>query len=301
MIDRASIFADERMGELLRTEFIPVALDQAYQRRQNDAEGEFYRRIAGQGPRHDFRQTTQGFYVATAAGELLLYNNNRDVAKVRRLVTEAQQRFATSAAAAGLTAPIAAGETDARYDPKPPAGGLVVRVRAKVLGGYPATDDPWRQAFQTALSRDNLWVSRAEHEALGRGELTKSLLQRLARFHLVDNTRGEPTMWSQAELRTVDVTLRDGRIRGSVHLETEDGKRGYRADLFGIVRIEKLTVVRFDLVACGRFFGEGQYTLGAPPGEFPFAVSFTLADGTDLADAIPPQGSRGWVEGYLPR
>jgi hypothetical protein len=24
-----------------------------------------------------------------------------------------------------------------------------------------------------------------------------------------------------------------------------------------------------------------------------------LADGTDAADQIPPQGSRGWVQGYI--
>jgi len=47
------------------------------------------------------------------------------------------------------------------------------------------------------------------------------------------------------------------------------------------------------------FWGEGRYTRRAPEGRFPFAVSFTLADGSDIADAIPPQGSRGWVGGYL--
>ena len=299
MIDRASIFADEAMGELLRTKFVPVALDQAYQRRQQDAEGEFYRRIAGQGPRHDFRQTTQGFYVATADGELLLYNNNRDVPKVRRLVREALQRFEASAAAAKEIAPIDAGTSDPRYAPKVPDGGLVVRVRAKVLGGYPPTDDPWQRVFQAALSRDNLWLTRAEHDALRRGELTESLLRRIVRFHLVDNTRGEPPMWEVGEMRECEVTLQDGRMQGSVHLQTADGKRGYRAELLGFVRVTEEKVVGFDLVASGSFWGEGQYTRGAPAGEFPFAVAFTLADGSDVADAIPPQGSRGWVEGYL--
>jgi hypothetical protein len=34
-------------------------------------------------------------------------------------------------------------------------------------------------------------------------------------------------------------------------------------------------------------------------GKFPLEISFTLADGRDTADAIPPQGSRGWLRGYL--
>ncbi|HEX5054685.1 MAG TPA: hypothetical protein VFZ65_23115 [Planctomycetota bacterium] len=299
MIDRASIFADERMGELLRTSFIPVALDQAYQRRQQDAEGEFYRRIAGQGPRSDFRQTTQGLYVATAAGELLLYNNNRDPEKVYRLVQQAQQRFHDSAAHSEHAAPIEPGDRDVRYAPRPPERGLVVRVRARVLGGYAPTDDVWQRAFQSSLSRDNLWVTAAEHDALVRGELPATLMQRIVRFHLVDNTRGEPPMWREDEVHDLEATLERGRLSGSVRLETEDGTRSYRAGLLGFVRTEKDRVVAFDLVASGRFQGEGPYTRGAPAGEFPFAVSFTLADGTDVADAIPPQASRGWIEGYI--
>jgi hypothetical protein len=58
-------------------------------------------------------------------------------------------------------------------------------------------------------------------------------------------------------------------------------------------------VTRFELVAHGDFKGEGPYTRGAPEGKFPLAILFTLADGSDIADKIPPQGSRGWVQGYL--
>ena len=45
---------------MLKTKFVPVAIDQAYQRRQKDTEGDFYRKIAGQGPRSNFNNTTQG-------------------------------------------------------------------------------------------------------------------------------------------------------------------------------------------------------------------------------------------------
>lgn len=77
MLDRESTFADPEIVKLLQTKFIPVAIDQAYQRRQKDAEGDFYRKIAGQGPRSNFRSTTQGLYAATPDGKLLFYNNNR--------------------------------------------------------------------------------------------------------------------------------------------------------------------------------------------------------------------------------
>ena len=61
---------------MLQEEFIPVALDQWYERRQQDAKGEFYRKIAAQGPRNDFEQTTQGHYVCDATGKLFGFNGN---------------------------------------------------------------------------------------------------------------------------------------------------------------------------------------------------------------------------------
>ncbi|MCK5940513.1 MAG: hypothetical protein KAI24_00985 [Planctomycetes bacterium] len=284
---------------MLRTDFVPVAIDQAYQRRQQDAEGTFYRRIAGQSPRNDFERTTQGFYVAAPDGALLLYNNNRHPEKVRRLIREALANYRARGADERTGAPIADGEADPRWSPTPPAGGLVVRTHAKVLGGYEPTEDRWRKLMQQALSRDNLWVRADEHQALVRGELLPSLVHRIARFHLVDNTRGEPPMWRADEVREARLTLRDGRIEGRVRLATADGKRGYDAQLLGFVEVDGDAVTRFEVIALGTFHGEGRYTRRAPKEPFPFAVRLTLADGSDPADAIPPQGSRGWLPGYL--
>ena len=284
---------------MLKTKFVPVAIDQAYQRRQKDTEGDFYRKIAGQGPRSNFRGTTQGFYIATPAGQLLLYNNNRDPAKVRRLMHEKLQQFQRSGEAKKKVAAIETKRVDARYSPKPPRGGLVVRVNAKILGGYEPTTNRWRSIFQTALSRDNLWISKAEHQALAKGQLPTALQRRIVRYHLVDNTRGEPPMWRENEIRRLDLQLENGELRGSVLLRTANGKRGYEAKLRVRVEVKDGQVRRFDLVADGKFWGEGTYTRNAPKGKFPLAVAFRLADGKDIADRVPPQGSRGWVQGYL--
>jgi hypothetical protein len=299
VLDRASTFADREIVDLLKSRFVPVALDQAYQRRQQDAEGEFYRKIAGQGPRNDFEDTTQGLYIATPSGKLLMYNNNRDPAKVRALMKRKLAEFEAGAESRSPIAAVDSGKADRRYNPTPPEGGLVVRVQAKVLDGYEPTTDPWRTIFQSALSRDNLWIAKSEHEALARGELPPSLQRRIARFHLVDNTRGEPPMWRENEIRELEMTLEDGRLRGHIRLETDRGDRGYDAELLGFVETQEGKVVRLDLVALGEFWGEGPFTGRAPKGKFPLAVAFTLADGTDLADRVPPQGARGWLEGYL--
>ena len=294
MLDRESTFKDPEIVSLLKSRFIPVAIDQAYQRRQKDTEGDFYRKIAGQGPRNNFKGTTQGLYLATASGKLLGFNNNRGGDRIRRMMKKALDGFEAPAAAV-----IKRSKVDARYNPKPPEGGLVVRVQTKVLGGYEKTEDRWRKIFQNALSRDNLWVTKEEHEALAAGKVPSALQKRIARYHLVDNTRGEPPMWKADEVRSIEFSLEDGRLSGSVHLETASGKRGYKVSLLGRVEKKDGRITRFDLVARGEFWGEGTYTRGAPKGRFPLAASFTLADGSDIADGVPPQGSRGWVRGYL--
>ena len=295
MLDRASTFAHPKIVTLLRTQFIAVAIDQAYQRRQQDAEGEFYRKIAGQGPRNNFQSTTQGFYIASADGTLLLYNNNRDPEKLNRLMQQRLQDFKAPSTAT----PISPGTLDARYNPSLPKEGCVVRVQARVLGGYPPTTDRWQKIFQSSLSRDNLWISKAEQQALTKGQVMQSLQERIARFHLVDNTRGEPSMWKKQEIRQLKITFDGTTLRGSVHLETDDGKRGYVAQLMGKIELRSGKIVRFDMVADGSFWGHGPYSGNAPKGRFPLAVGFRLADGTDAADQVPPQGSRGWVQGYI--
>jgi len=299
VIDRGSTFADEDMSELLGADFIAVAIDQPNARRQQDAEADYSRRIVNQSPRKGTKGTTQGLYIVAPSGELLLFNNNRDPEKVLRLTRQAAREFKASDRANRKAAAIDSGKIDQRYNPVPPEGGLVLRVRAKVLGGYQPTADRWRKVMQAALSRDNLWVTRAEHVALVKGELPDKLLRRLARFHLVDNTRGEPPMWRDDELRSLQVERDGDRIHGSVSLATKDGERGFEAQILGFVHAKNGRVTGFQLVADGMFWGEGRYTRRAPKGRFPFAVCLTLADGSDVADAIPPQGSRGWVDSYL--
>ena len=294
MLDRESTFADPAIVKLLQTRFIPVAIDQAYQRRQKDNEGEFYQKIANQGPRKVGRGTTQGLYAADASGRFLGFNNNRTPTRVLGMMRSALQKHRPVKVAA-----IAKGTPDARYNPKPPKGGLVVRVTSKVLGGYEEPDNEFRRIYQASLGRDNLWIRADEHAALAKGQLPQSLLKRIARFHLVDNTRGEPPMWEPNEIKKLEGTLRNGRLRATVHLRTAKGDRGYEAELLGRIETKAGKVTRLDVVAKGEFWGEGTYTRRAPKGRFPLAIAFTLADGKDAADTIPPQGSRGWVQGYI--
>ena len=293
MLDRESTFADPAILELLKTKFIPVALDQWYSRRQQDTEGEFYRRIAGQGPRNDFNNTTQGLYIADAAGTLIAFNNNRGPERIRALLEKAVAEYDSPDAT-----PIVREKTDPRFAPRLPDGAVAVRTNAKVLSGYESTDDHWQQIFQSAVSRDNLWITAEEQQQLAQGQMPHELGLRIARFHLVDDTRGEPPRWSKNEVHQFDVELNDGTISGKFRLESEDHSRGFEGTIRGVLAVESGKLTQFELLAEGSFWGTGSFTMQPPAGKFPLAIAFRLADGSDIADGIPPHASRGWVEGY---
>ena len=93
--------------------------------------------------------------------------------------------------------------------------------------------------------------------------------------------------------------IKNGVLTGFARLKTGNGSRGYDCQFYGVVESEDGQMTRFDIVAKGDFWGNGPYTKGAPKGKFPLGISFRLADGSDVADGIPPQGSRGWIQGYL--
>ena len=240
--------------------------------------------------------TTQGLYAGTADGQLLASTNNRSPEKVLTMLKKALNDFKPL-----NTKVIEATENKGNWNPnlKFPEGGFCAKVNGRVLGGYEETDNKWRNLVQKAISRDNLWASKEEHESLKKGIFPLSLQKRIARFHLVDNTRGEPPMWKEDEIVTLDIKMLDGKVSGSVSLKSKDGSRSYSAEILGYIHFDESSLTRFDLVAYGKYKGEGPYTKGAPKGEFPYAVSISLADGTDSADKVPPQGSRGWVPGYM--
>ncbi len=279
---------------MLKKDFIPVAIDQWYTRRQQDTEGDFYRKIAGQGPRNDFNLTTQGLYLADPAGKLIAYNNNRGPERIRKLMEDAIANYSAPACK-----PLAETKVDAKYNPQLPAGAIVVRCGTKVMGGYEKTEDRWRLIFQQAVARDNLWILQAEIAALAKNQMPLSLARRIARFHLVDNTRGQPPHWKLSEIRNLELSVKEGRLIGTVHLETDDHSRGYEAKLSGEIRCTDGQLTQFDVVAEGKFWGTGTFTLKPPEGKFPLVVALQLPQSPDVADSLAPEGSRGWVDGYL--
>ena len=280
---------------MLQQDFVPVAFDQWYQRRQRDEEGRFYQKIAEQGPRSDMNRTTQGFYIASGDGELLHYNNNRGPDRIKKLMRQVLEANRDWSATQVHT------ENQKTDDWGPwPANTIVVQVNTKVLGGYEASDNRYARIMQQATGRDNLWIYRDEWNQMLSGHFPDSLAEKIVRFHGVDNTRGEPPMWTANEIRKLEIGLQaNGTISGRIELSTDDGKRSFQADVFGKLETQAQTITRFDLVLKGDFQGAGRYTPGSPKGQFPLAVAFRLADESDVATAVRPQALKAFGRGYL--
>jgi len=271
--------------KLLSTRVVPVAVDQHIHRQLKDAEGELFAAVLKQAGR-GLDGYSQGVYVFSPQGKLLAFSNTADAAHVKQLMAGAFKKFDPDA-------PPPKFEEQAKPAlVQPPEGGLILDVTAKVLGGYDPAD-PRSKHHMNSLGRDHLWLRKDEADALAAGRLPESVQQRLVRYHLLDNTRGEPPMWGLSEIKKLELTLVNGRLSGSVLLEAKTGDRGYYAELLGFVDAKEGRVTRFDVLARGDFWGESTFTRGAPRGRYPFAVAFTLADPERPASKVPPQGTRG--------
>lgn len=295
MVDRASTFADPEIIELLTHHFIPVAFDQWYQRHQKDTAGRFYQKIAAQGPRNDMNQTTQGFYLADSDGQLLDFNNNRGPDRIKAAMKRVLKDWR-----APTSTPLKENGKPLAVPAKKPESSVVIQVNTRVLGGYQATDDPYQKIMQQAIGRDNLWIYEPELRELEAGRFPNSLAEKIVRFHAVDNTRGEPPMWSKPQITALEITLnQSGKVSGQFSMATRNGERTCAGDLLGYVAFEAGQLTRFDLVLLGDFKGQGRYTPGAPDGAFPLAVALRIADPTQPASLVRPQALKAFGPGYL--
>jgi hypothetical protein len=289
---RATAFNDARVVDLLRTHFVCVGIAHNGAGRRKDAEGDFARKIIGKGG------TLQGLHVINTAGDLVGYVYDFRPQSVVAMLEKALKTFKPVDAPA-----IDFKKKDQRFTMPP--DGLVVFTTAKVLAGHDPVkaargtiQHDMETAWKTSLGREHLWVRKDEARALAQGELPESLKKRIVRYHLVDNTRGTPTGWTESEIKKLEMKVNESRLTGSVHLETKDGRRGYQADLLGFVQTRDGKVTRFDLVARGQFWGQGTYTPGAPRGRFPLAISFTLGESSDPLYNLVPDAVRCYAD-YL--
>ena len=334
MAGRALAFSDPEIVRLGREQFVAVACDDWYQRRRRDAEGEFFTSVANQGPRKgEGGSTRQGIYILTASGKLLSWKNaGQNPAAMLAMMREGLEkwkRLPDSERAPGSVKVPAHGKVDVDYYRRPPPGGLIVKVYARALdrqkpalsSGVGLSDAVFTDAQCTTgsgdeASRDHLWLTEAEWRSLipdlpslgARYPVPAKIAERILRFHLVDNTRGEPPMWRRSEIRTNNLNLTvekisDGslqlRLEGHATLATdadlEKASRGYLPQLTGVIIYDRKQkrLSQFDVVALGDHWGSGAFTRrNARVGRTPLGVAFEIARDESPADRIAPQAAR---------
>jgi hypothetical protein len=331
VVGRALAFSSPDNIALARDRFVPVAGDEWYYRRRRDPEGEFFRRIADQGPRRDRKRTRQGIYVFSAGGTFLAYQPGdalpEQIRSTLMTALEAWKRLPEEdRRPAGLPArePL-----DRRYAHTPPEGGIIVRVHARILDrGADGRACAARAAVHIdqrtvppLAQYDHLWLTRSEWRSLVPADgkpgparpVPLEIARRILRFHLVDNTRGEPAYWRPRDVRSSFMTVRvvgasaagvSVRLDGAALLATDAdaarAERGFAVRLLGHLHYDAVAgeLDRFDLVALGDHWGDGPYTAGSRKGRSPLGVAFELVRGATEVDRIPPHAARD-IDGYF--
>ncbi len=325
---RVSAFADPEIIKLATEKFIPVTVDDWYQRRRQDAEGRFFIKVANQGPRKgQGGSTRQGIYCLTADGELLAYKNAGNSSEATReqllLALAKFEKLPTNRRLPGAVAIEPFGKPDANYQRTPPENGLILRVHGRILDKKAGEICNASCDFPGGgkASRDFLWLTAKEWKALipkpelgFSYSLPVSVTKRIARFCLIDNTRGEPEFWKGTDVRKADFGLKVTSITpekievslvGNALLADEAdliaSKRGYECSLIGRLTfdIAKGKFTNIDAVALGEYWGATTYTQkGVRPGKNLYGVAFSLPPMDRPGDRVSPQAAREWNE-YL--
>ena len=304
MADRLLVFANDEVQKLLKERFVAVAADDWYQRRRKDQVGKFFAKVVDQSPRKG-NHTKQGHYVFTATGKLLGFNNNRGAEKRLKMMKEALAKWEKLPQEERAVEVAERGKSDEDFARELPEGGQIIKVYTRCLE---ERDGKWVRIPEMKIGNlaavDHLWLQEKEVKELGKlienggGEVPKAVSLRIAKFHLVDNTRGEPRAWKKEEVKEWSLSVEeDGDMLGSFLIESADQKLGYRGLMAGKLKVAGGKLTHFDLVIAGKHWGEGRFTRGARPGKTPLGQVFRLSDGKRASDRIPPQGIR-WAPGY---
>jgi hypothetical protein len=269
---------------LLKTRFIPYALDNVENPNLTPAEREFLSAFDS-----GVKACTIGMTCYTADGRKLASGGGFEAGSVRSLIKKALSEFKPETVSATVPPRDDAAVASLR---RPPEGGLILYVTWKLLGECAAEGNAttgngkYDKIFQQSLGSDRLWVRKDEADALAAGTFPESLKGRMMRHHV--------QYVMSKEAKSLDVSIKGGRIDGAVPLG--DSKR---AECLGFVESKDGKVTRFELLVkgLGRRVEDHGFSacLSVVPKDAPVpaAIFFELADPKDGLACVLPHRSRG--------
>jgi len=296
MVDRASAFADDETLELLRTKYVAFAPSLTELLKARDSAGDFFRKVVNQ--RAEPKHSKQGYYICSPDGTLIkgwMYPRPDD-GTMKRYMKEALANYQSPK----QVDPLDTSRIDRYANPVVPPGGQVAEVFTRLLDAkWQPTNLERFSMIRGALGRDRLWITKSEIQELAKGAVPDSLLERMLRFHMVDNTRGVPALWQKGDIKDlqIKITPHNGALRvdGSVLLE-ESTNRRFEAKIEGTLEVKGEKISRFDFVVQGSHTAKKPDVGEIPLGAATLAVAFSLAEAGEPA-RVPPLYT--WHGDYL--
>lgn len=289
-----------------------------------DADCRLFQKFCDLGHYQTPGSTRQGIYAVTPSGILLASNNSQRPRRIAAMLESALEKWqGISRRERGLSdAQRGSLKTVWRWEDARPDDGLILEVTSRdmiserdsnLLGRRGRRRFDWAKE---AWNRDWAWFSAEESETWlpvpikldASKTVPAALVERLVRFHLLDNVRGQTLAYGRehigsAELRAT-VTASDSdhvqlALKGYTQAEVKDGSypRGFAASLDGTATwdLKAKRFIQFEIHARSASWGRTQFNHRAwGPESRPVAVILRLApkDAPSVAPAFIE--SYGW-------
>jgi len=249
--------------------------------------------------------TAQGFYIVGADGQgyaFSMHGRQRD--EFMKLLDSGIALFTKSPPKRVeiVTSPVK------NWTRPMPDGTLVVRTISRV---DPVPLDASEK--NKSIGRDHFWIfpedAKEIFQQVGREfKMPSKMARRLARFHLLDNVRGEPTRWRAEDIKVLDLRMTklsegkyalSGRFQISNMEGTGNTAKGIAGSISGSISLDAQSGIATDFRAFveAQAWGDHINTSGAPKGKYPLKIAFQAAS-DEIARSVPPQQSYFWGE-YL--
>ena len=223
--DRQTVCLDRPRGEGAHREVHPRRRRGGPLQSGKDAECRLFQKIAEQGHyagRTRPSSTRQGTYATTADGTFLASWNNNNPRFVARKLREALKNWDKLKAEGRKFSgedPLDIAQLN-RADRFFPEGGLVLKVNTRDLPRNPPQQGRWADAW----NQDFAWFTKDEAGQFLPGEIEpgrtrevpRPLVERLARFHFLDNVRGQTSPFPARAIEDATLTSRVTAVHGDV-------------------------------------------------------------------------------------